>query len=130
MTLPRTDAAPLFLRATQEFHFADHAKFPGERKVATDAYAYTLSESADLAPELLAWHWQPEAGHEPPHMHIGRGHPRLGELGRLHVPSGRVAFEQVLVFALDEMAVVPAHADARRTLGDTLRRFTTYRTWS
>jgi hypothetical protein len=126
--MSRAGRAPLHLRATQEFHFADHPDFPGERKVVTDAYAYTLSESAELAEELLAWHWQPEGGRDP-HMHIGRAHPRLGELGRLHVPSGRVALEQVLLFALDELGVRPAREDAREVLGEVLERFRRYRSW-
>ncbi len=125
--LPRGGEA-LYLRATQEFHYGDHPEFPGERKVVTDAYAYTLSESADLTAELLAWHWQPEGG-QGPHMHVGRAHPRLGELGRLHVPSGRVALEEVLLFAIDDLGVVPARPDAAEVLDETLERFRRYRSW-
>jgi hypothetical protein len=117
--MSRADREPLYLRATQEFHFADHPDFAGERKVVTDAYAYTLSESAELAEELLAWHWQPESGRDP-HMHIGRAHPRLGELGRLHVPSGRVALEQVLLFAICEQSAEPARQNANAGLDETL----------
>ncbi len=62
-------------------------------------------------------------------MHIGRAHPRLGELGRLHVPSGRIAFEQVLLFVIDELGVVPAREAAREVLGEVLERFRQYRTW-
>ncbi len=52
--MARAGGDPLHLRATQEFHLDDHPQFPGERKVVTDAYAYTLSESPELADELLA----------------------------------------------------------------------------
>ncbi len=128
VAMARADGDPLHLRATQEFHLDDHPQFPGERKVVTDAYAYTLSESPELADELLAWHWQPESGREP-HMHIGRAHARLGELGRLHVPSGRIAFEQVLLFVIDELEVVPAREDAKEVLSEVLERFRQYRTW-
>ena len=123
-----SEAAALYLRATQEFHYDDHPDFPGERKVVIDAYAYTLSESAELTAELLAWHWQPEDG-QGPHMHIGRAHPRLGELGRFHVPSGRVALEEVLRFAVDDLGVIPARPDAREVLDETLERFRRYRSW-
>ncbi len=45
-------------------------------------------------------------------------------LGRLHVPSGRIAFEQVLLFVIEELGVA-----AREVLGEVLERFRQYRTW-
>ncbi len=126
--MTRADNGPLYLRATQEFHFDDHPKFAGERKVVTDAYAYTLSQSPELADELLAWHWQPEGGQEP-HMHIGHGHAHFDALSRLHVPSGRIAFEQVLLFAIEELGVLPVREDAKEVLSEVLERFRQYRTW-
>lgn len=113
--LKRENGGPIYLWATQEFHFADDPRYPGDRKVVTDAYAYTLSESEDIATELLAWHWQPEGGHWP-HLHIGHGDARYSELSPLHIPSGRVAFEEVLMFLVEELGVACSEPAQRVSL--------------
>ncbi len=120
----------LYLRATQRFSLGAHPRYEGERKVVTQDYAYTLSDSADQRPEMYSWQWTHEVA--PPHVHIGRGNPSLGSLGKLHIPTGRVAFEQILKFAIEEHDVQTAidRADAIRDLDECLRRFVTFRTWA
>jgi hypothetical protein len=129
--LRRRDQAPFYLRATQTFHYDDDERYPGERKVFTDGYAYTLSERPDLQEELLAWHWHPDAGIPDPHLHIGKGHSVHGELGRLHIPCGRIALEEVLLFTIDELATEPLCGveEARHILNETLDAFRRFRRW-
>lgn len=129
--LARPDVGALYLKATQTFHYADHPDYPGERKVVTDEYAYTLSEDAELRSELLAWHWQPARGHPDPHLHIGYPHPTEVRATKWHVPGGRVAFEQVLVFAIEELGAQPVgdRPVALEALESTLSRFRRYATW-
>jgi hypothetical protein len=129
VTLNRQSEPPLYLRATQTFHYSDHPDYRGERKVSTDQYAYTLADTADISTELIAWHWQPEGGRIDPHLHIGHAHPEHERFTRWHVPTGRVAFEEILLFAINDLAVTPAHADWRAVLDDTLARFREFRSW-
>jgi hypothetical protein len=128
----RRVGSPLYFSATQTFHYADHPDYPGERKVSTDEYAYTLGQDPDFRSEMFSWHWQPSPrGHPDPHLHVGYrmdGEPRST---KWHVPSGRVAFEQVLVFAINELGVETSgdRAEAMATLDDSLRRFRRYASW-
>lgn len=130
ITLQRANGSRIYLRSTQGFQFGDHEEFPKERKVHTRQYAYTLSESEDLSAELFSWQWHPPAWPEP-HMHIGRGHPDHGPLSKLHVPTGRVAFEQVLRFAITEYDVETAkpREEALADLDEVLRRFHAFKSW-
>jgi hypothetical protein len=129
--LRRRASDPLYLTATQTFHFDDDERFAGERKVVTDAYAYTISDDPEMGSELFAWHWHPDAGREDPHLHVGRGHPTHGGLGKLHIPSGRIAFEEVLLFAIDELGVAPrvSEEEAKTVLTETLYGFRKFRRW-
>jgi hypothetical protein len=129
--LRRGGADPLYFRATQTFHYDDHLDFPGERKVVTDEYAYTLGEDAEFGTELLAWHWQPSHGHPDPHLHVGASHPTEKRFSKWHIPGGRVAFEQVLLFAIDELGVetVGPVDDARDMLNGVLARFRKFASW-
>lgn len=129
--LSRPGLDPLYLRATQTYHFADHPDFPGDRKVVTDEYAYTLTEDPELRSELLAWHWQPARGHPDPHLHVGFPHGSEPKSTKWHIPSGRVAFEQVLVFSIMELGVEPAgnREESLAALEETLARFRKYASW-
>lgn len=118
----------IYLKSTLQFHYADHPDYPGERKVVTDEYAHTLSRDELLAEEILSWHWQPGSRVDP-HLHVGPvpgGPPK-----RRHIPSGRIAFEQVLKYAIEEEDVRPclAKAAALARINESLRRFEVFRTW-
>jgi hypothetical protein len=112
----------VYLRATQRFEFADSERYEGERKVVTAQYVYTLAEDEDLAQELFSWQWHPgDWSH--PHLHVRTDH-------KLHIPTGRVAFEQVLLVAITDYGVEPAKTDAPEILAETLRRFRLFRSWA
>ncbi len=129
LALKRQDGSRLYLRATQRFMYGDHPEFKKERKVVTLGYAYTLSDDESLRPEWFSWQWQSDAAE--PHLHVGRGDPKFGSLGKLHVPTGRVAFEHILLFAIEEQGVVCAigREAAVDQVKDCLRRFVAFRTW-
>jgi hypothetical protein len=123
--------SPLFLKATQRFHYARRVGHPKEWKVVTDAYAYTVSETRDLSREIWAWHWHPSLEHPNPHLHIGRGDPDLGTLAKLHVPTGRVSLEEILLFLVEDCDVKPMRKkDWRTTLEHNLAVFREFRTWA
>jgi hypothetical protein len=48
-------------------------------------------------------------------------------LGKLHIPTGRVAYEQVLYFLMTDLGAV-AVAETKG-LDDSLRRFRKFKTW-
>jgi hypothetical protein len=129
IALKSADGPGLLLTFEQAFHHGDHPDFPGESKVFTDAYSYRLRFSEEPADALSAWHWHPPARPEC-HIHIGAPHATATDIHKKHVPSGRVSFEEILLFVIEEMGVEPLRATFRNDLGDSLARFETFRTWS
>jgi hypothetical protein len=126
--LQRISGGPrLYFWAGQVFRYAKNTRKPKEVKVKTLEYSYSLALSRDLAGEVFLWHWQ--ASHPRPHMHACFEHPQLGTIRKLHLPTERLAFEQVLRFLLAELKVKPARDDWDRVLSRDEERFRTYRTW-
>lgn len=106
----------------------------GERgpwKVRTTTYMHTLEDREGL--EAIAWHWHPGQGSafDLTHLHIGRGiGADLGEVHKFHVPTGRVALEDVIGMAIREFEAEPQRLDFSRILEEGRVRFETWRTWS
>lgn len=74
-------------------------------------YMYTINDHDDR--ELFAFHWHPDTpGMPTPHVHLGAA---LGELrptfSRLHIPTARIALEDVLRFLIRDLAVQPLRDD-------------------
>lgn len=92
-------------------------------RVRTDGYAYRANLDPDPKGYLLAWHWHPDSRPDP-HVHVG-----AAGLRGLHVPTGRVSFEEVLRFFITEMGLRPARSDWEAVLGETEERFRAFRTW-
>jgi hypothetical protein len=84
---------------------------------------YTISDSAVLETELISWHWHPPTRHRP-HLHI----KDLAHLG--HVPTGRVTFESVLRYLIEDLAADPARKDWRSVLEGTELLHAKHRSWS
>jgi hypothetical protein len=132
VSLHQKDGGTLYLQAMQRFTFVDHPDFKGERKVSTQEYAYTLSPHDDLRVGLFCWEWNPNSEVWPdPHAHVLRGDPEARGLGKLHLPTGRVALEDVLKFCIVHQGVetIGNHDDAMAGLEDSLRRFRGFATW-
>ena len=106
VTLRTVGGIPLYLRSTLEIDYGDHPDFDGERKVNTFSYAHTVGRSDSLKPQFYSWEW---AAVEPmyPHVHVRMKDPDYHGLGKLHIPTGRVFFEEILLFPLAEHQVAP-----------------------
>lgn len=120
----------LYLRSTINFTYVDHPQFPGERKVSTRLYAHTVGSTDTLKPQLYSWEWNSKSS-EPtyPHVHVRRSDPTYHGLGKLHIPTGRVFYEHVLLFLIREHGVTPCRADWSDVLRDCLHRVSTYSSW-
>ena len=121
------DGPDLYLRSTIRFQYVADDRFTrGERKVSTDLYAHTVGTSDSLKPQLYSWEWSTA---QAPHLHVRRGDPDYGGLGKLHLPTGRVFFEDVLRFLVTEHGVPPARDDWQDVLGEGLRKVSMFATW-
>ena len=135
--LRRTDGGPdLQLEAQQVFKLIPDPRFPGEFKASTLAYVYSVQfrePPPDANREVIAWHWHPltTPDRPAPHLHVNADSPTLGAtLSKLHVPSGRVAFEEVVRFLVTDLAVIPERPDDWQAVVDESElRFRTYRSW-
>jgi len=124
----KTNNDRIYLRSTVQFTYVDNPRYPGERKAATHQYAHTVGESDTLRPQLYSWEW---AATEPtyPHLHLRRSDPAFEGLGKLHIPTGRVFYEDVLRFLIQEHGVEPVRDDWDDVLKDSFSRVSTYATW-
>lgn len=128
--LPRARGAALRARLNQNFRIVRAEGQHGPWKVTITAYHYTLEEPDGR--EIVSFQWHPTGpGAFPyPHLHLGdAADVGLDELMGAHIPTGRVALEQVLRFAIETFKVRPRRADWRDVLFGTRRRFEQWRTW-
>lgn len=134
--LRREAGGPLYLAVDQHFEIVRHPRYPGEWKAKTLRYSYSLVSNEDLSGELILWHWhQPIPTYRDTHIHVrgvgGETHashvPGVGH--KLHIPSGRVAFEAILRFLFTDLGVTPARPDWEEVIGESEDRFLTFRTW-
>lgn len=110
-------------------------KAQGERdpwKARTTAYYHVLEDEDGR--EILAYHWHPSQGSTQsffPHLHIGTGiGASLGEVHKYHIPTGRIAVEDVLRLAITEFGVESQRADWKEVLGEAQEAYEAWRTWS
>lgn len=109
-------------------------KAEGERgpwKVKTTAYLHALEDGQGR--EIIAYHWHPAQGsaHSFPHLHIETGiGANLGRVHKYHIPTGRVAFEDVLRLAMNEFGVEAQRPDWDNVIGQTQAKFEQWRTWT
>jgi hypothetical protein len=119
-------AQDLGMRVAQTYHVVRESRLNplGSWKVKTAAYAYSIEEW-DSETEILMFHWHPNTpgSVEWPHLHIA------GEFKKLHVPTGRIALEQVVRLAID-MGATCRREDWNEILVQTQGAHETWRTWS
>jgi hypothetical protein len=89
-------------------------KEPDGWRVEVVGYLYAIGYEGR---ELIAYHWHP-SGNSPvtrPHMHVGTD-VRVGDrwLGKVHLPTGTVALEQVVALAIVELGGEPLRDDWER----------------
>jgi hypothetical protein len=115
----------------------------GPYKVQTAAYYYALEDQDGR--EILAYHWHPSQP-QYPHLHVGPGavdsqwlaaverSPQTNalrpDLMGAHLPTGRIALEDVVELVLDQFQVAPKRARHwRQTLTRSRAAFERTRTW-
>lgn len=101
----------------------------GVWRMTTRKYDYTISPSAAPATVVFGWHWHPESRRSPiryPHVHV----PAATAFSTRHIPTGRVALEDVIEFAFADLGAVPAYAGAREVLDEVSAIHKQHRTWS
>jgi len=129
-SLPRARGTSLRARMSQNYRIVRAEGQRGPWKVTITAYHYTL-EGLD-GREIVSFQWHPRGrGALPyPHLHLGAA-AEVGraELEGAHIPTGRVALEQVLRFAIETFRLRPRRGDWRDVLFGTRRRFEQWRTW-
>lgn len=123
--------ARLSLTIAHQYRVREDEGPRGPWRVSTAAYRYTLSDAEGR--EILAYHWHPWPGMRVtwPHLHLEAG-AQVGrqDLARAHLPTGRVAIEDVLALAIAELGVRPLRADWREVLDESLEGFRLWRTWA
>jgi hypothetical protein len=103
------------------------------RQVPDARYIYEV-RLADSDVGILNWHWHPLTTSErlDPHVHVELTHPDLAgtSFPKLHVPSGRVGFEEVVHFLIEDLEVEPARDDWRDRLHESLVSWREFRSWA
>ena len=102
----------------------------GPWRVQTSGYSYILH--AEGGHELLAFQWHPigPSAVTTPHVHLsyGLGIQRTEFMG-IHVPTGRVAAEDVLRMLIRDLSIKARRADWEAVLEDTQSKFVEWRSW-
>lgn len=131
---------PLRLRSSPVIHLAAGQRFRVIRDGADSQEPYRIRTVEhwyqfllDDEVELLAYHWTPEASASGqttyPHLHIGAAMLSAtapvfpGTFHKKHLPTGRVAIESVVRFAIEELGVAPLRRNWRAILERGQRAF-------
>ena len=129
--VPLSGNSRLAIRIAQQYRIVEHDGPRGPWKVSSVAYRYALSDQGGR--DILAYHWHPWEGMPItwPHLHLDAG-ARIGreDLTRAHLPTGRVAVEDVIALAIGELGVRALRADWRDVLDQSLEAFRLWRTWA
>ena len=104
--------------ATLHYRIVEAEGERGPWKVRGAGYDYAIRQDED---ELVTYHWHPEqhTGVTWPHLHVGTAALAGGGLlsRKSHLPSRRIALEQVLRLAV-ELGAEPELADWEDALAD------------
>lgn len=121
----------IYLSASMNYTIV-HVKEDADRgpfKVKTTAYQYMLTYKDEQ--EIFAYQWHPDSQIKFPHLHLGSSAKISSKtLNKLHLPTGRIALEQVLRLTVDELGVKPIKGKWDSILTEAQSRFEKWRTWS
>ena len=98
----------------------------GPFRMSTRRYDFELIEGGAV---VFGWHWHPESKRTDvtwPHLHLPPGSVHKSK----HVPTGRVALEDVLLFCIRDMNVRPAHDQGIPILEEVAQRHKQHRSWA
>jgi hypothetical protein len=93
----------------------------GTARVRTLNYIYAVFDAGQQ--RLFGWHYHPEGRAEQPvlhpHLHVYIDAPAAGQrLPRLHLPTSRVAVEDVVTFLVEGLGAAPRAQYAALTRGE------------
>lgn len=111
----------LALELAHHFRIVEASGKLGPYKVQTTGYQYRISE-AKTDEELYCFHWHPHSSRSDPHLHVPAADRRI------HIPTGRIAIEQVLLL-VEELGALPIESKWQAVVQDSFRRFRDFRTW-
>jgi len=121
----------LALDLVQHYRVVEGEEARGPWKVSTVAYYYTLTIAA-TAQEVLGYHWHPQGRSNVmyPHLHLYEGAGTLRHnLRKAHLPTGRIAVEDILRLAIAHFLVTPLRKDWEIILAETQDAFQQWRAW-
>lgn len=112
----------LHLAFVQQYSIVE-PRWPFRFKIRARAYFYGLEDRYHN--EIIAYHWHPETSRcQFPHFHVGKH-----AIGKVHFPTGRIAFEEFCQLLITEFEVVPECRDATEVLARNLQKFKDHKTW-
>jgi hypothetical protein len=135
-SVPLADTVPaVALRLRQLFRVEEILESArGERyRVSVTGYDYALLHS-DTGAELLAFHWHRESSEGRlqlvtfPHLHIDSSVLSEQALTKLHIPTGRIAIEDVLRLAIRDFKARTLDRNWEKRLQETSTEFERART--
>jgi hypothetical protein len=119
------------LALIQHYRVVEGEGARGPWKVSTVAYYYTL-RLASTSQEVLGYHWHPQGRSAVtyPHLHLHEGTGAVKHnLLKAHLPTGRIAVEDILRLAITHFEVIPLREDWETLLETTQDAFQQWRTW-
>jgi hypothetical protein len=107
-----TGSARISLVVKHDYRVVEDSGSHGPWKVSTSGYLYSLKDHDSH--DILSYHWHPTERSivTYPHLHLGAG-ANVGrpELAIAHLPTRRIALEDVLRLAIREFGVRPRRSD-------------------
>ncbi len=101
-------------------------------RVSSLRYEYAI-EVSSTNQEVVAFHWPGHGVGEVPFAHVHLGHansvnaPFIGP--KAHIPTGRVAIEDIIYFIIKELQVRPRTEDWQEILAEVRKPFMEHKTW-
>jgi hypothetical protein len=120
----------LSLSLLHQYRLVEDEGERGPWKATTAAYFYAVEDREGK--EVIAFHWHPHvAGTTTPHLHMKTmQHPDVPDLGKAHIPTGRISLEQVLRLLLADLGVEPRREKWREILDEAQGLHEVWRTWA
>lgn len=138
----RLSGSNLYLSIVQLYRVVEDEDLErGLWRATITQYVYTLrrastSWESDKPETLISYQWHPRPGarYNYPHLHLGAA-SGIGPAGesllsnKSHIPTGRIAVEDVIRFAISQLGVRPLREDWSEVLDETQGRHERYRSW-
>ncbi len=131
LMLKRKNNSKLFIDISQEIQ---QPNARNDYLVSTKSYMYSILDAEKK--DLIGFHYHPELDDDPvmhPHIHVyADADKRFADfnLHKRHIPSGRVALEDVIEWLIVELEVKALRSNWQQILQTTRKKFKRICTWS